>query len=96
MSTYNISFYERVLIRITWQGDSLGKAIPMSTRNKGFYDDLTKIIFPLSSNIIKYAPYLFIFSQHLLQLMTQIISITVTKIEHGLNNDKSEDIDILY
>ena len=31
----------------------------MSTYNIGFYEDLTKIIFQLSSNIIKYAPYLF-------------------------------------
>ena len=31
----------------------------MSTHNIGFYEDLTKIIFELSSNIIKYAPYLF-------------------------------------
>ena len=29
----------------------------MSTHNIGFYEDLTKIIFKLSSNIIKYAPY---------------------------------------
>ena len=28
-------------------------------RSIGFYEDLTKIIFELSSNIIKYAPYLF-------------------------------------
>ena len=31
----------------------------MSTHNIGFYEDLTKIIFALSSNIIKYAPYFF-------------------------------------
>ena len=31
----------------------------MSTHNIGFYEDLTKIIFELSSNIIKYATYLF-------------------------------------
>ena len=31
----------------------------MSTNNIGFYDDLTKIIFELSANIIKYAPYFF-------------------------------------
>ena len=31
----------------------------MSTNNIGFYEDLTKIIFELSSNIIKYAPYFF-------------------------------------
>ena len=31
----------------------------MSTHNIGFYEDFTKIIFELSSNIIKYAPYFF-------------------------------------
>ena len=31
----------------------------MSTHNIGFYEDLTKIIFESSSNIIKYAPYFF-------------------------------------
>ena len=36
-----------------------GEAILMSTHNIGFYEDLTKNIFELSSNIIKYAPYFF-------------------------------------
>ena len=31
----------------------------MSTHNIGFYEDLTKITFELTSNIIKYAPYFF-------------------------------------
>ena len=31
----------------------------MSIHNIGFYEDLTKNIFELSSNIIKYAPYFF-------------------------------------
>ena len=31
----------------------------MSTHNIGFHEDLTKVIFELSSNIIKYAPYFF-------------------------------------
>ena len=31
----------------------------MSTHNIGFYEDLTKIIFELSSNFIKFAPYFF-------------------------------------
>ena len=34
----------------------------MSTHNIGLYEDLTKIIFKLSSNIIKYAPYFFYWS----------------------------------
>ena len=36
-----------------------GEAILMSTHNIGLYEDLTKIIFKLSSSIIKYAPYFF-------------------------------------
>ena len=31
----------------------------MSTHTIGFYEDLTKIIFELSSNIINYTPYFF-------------------------------------
>ena len=31
----------------------------MSTHNIGFFEELTTIIFELSSNIIKYAPYFF-------------------------------------
>ena len=37
----------------------------MSTHNIGFYEDLTKITFELSSNIIKYAPYFFCCSMHM-------------------------------
>ena len=37
----------------------LAEAILMSTHHIGFYEDLTKNIFELSSNIIKYAPYFF-------------------------------------
>ena len=37
----------------------------MSTHNIGFYEDLTKIIFELSSNIIKYAPSFFCCDLHL-------------------------------
>ena len=44
----------------------------MSTHNIGFYEDLTKIIFQLSSNIIKYAPYLFF---HLEQRTNKVISV---------------------
>ena len=36
----------------------------MSTHNIGFYEDLTKIIFELSANIIKYAPYFFCCLSH--------------------------------
>ena len=35
----------------------------MNTNNMGFYEDLTQIIFQLSSNIIKYAHYLFFCSK---------------------------------
>ena len=39
----------------------------MSTHNIGFYEDLTKIIFELSSNIIKYAPYFFCWFMNFLE-----------------------------
>ena len=41
------------------QLNRLAGATLMSTHNIGFNEDLTKIIFELSSNIIKYAPYFF-------------------------------------
>ena len=44
----------------------------MSTHNIGFYEDLTKNIFELSSNIIKYAAYFFSYDTYkviLLHLM---------------------------
>ena len=34
----------------------------MSTHNIGFYEEISKIITELSSNIIKYAPYFFCWS----------------------------------
>ena len=40
----------------------------MSTHNIGFYEDLTKIIFELSSNIIKYAPYFFCWKMILMEV----------------------------
>ena len=40
----------------------IAEAILMSTDNIGLYEDLTKIILQLSSNIIKYAPYLFFYN----------------------------------
>ena len=41
----------------------------MSTHNIGFYEDLTKIIFELSSNFIKYSPYFFCCQQLCCQIM---------------------------
>ena len=41
----------------------------MSTHNIGFYEDFTKIIFELSSNIIKYAPYFFCCSHLNIQII---------------------------
>ena len=46
----------------------------MSTNNIGFYEDLTKIIFELSSNIIKYAPYFFLLRLDNLEIHTTKIS----------------------
>ena len=44
----------------------------MSTHNIGFYEDLTNIIFELSSNIIKYAPYFFCWERTLNVLVASI------------------------
>ena len=49
----------------------------MSTHNM-FYEDLTKIIFELSSNIIKYAPYFFCW-EHLCTKVTQSLYLTLVK-----------------
>ena len=50
----------------------------MSTHNIGFYEDLTKIIFELLSNIIKYAPYFFcwfnIFCEQVFEITSWSIS----------------------
>ena len=42
----------------------------MSTHNIGFYEELTKIIFELSSNIIKYAPYFFCWNNMLVMFLS--------------------------
>ena len=44
----------------------------MSTHNIVFYEDLTKIFFELSSNIIKYAPYFFCWSLVIFFLWAEI------------------------
>ena len=46
----------------------------MSTHNIGFYEDLTKIIFKLSSNIIKYAPYNFLLLNAIMKLIYVLCS----------------------
>ena len=56
----------------------------MSTHNIGFYEDLTKIIFELSSNIIKYAPYFFC-CDHIPR------SHTATAIQNKFNKNEPED-----
>ena len=45
----------------------------MSTHNIGFYEDLTKIIFELSSSIIKYAPYFFCWKTQISQAFTKSV-----------------------
>ena len=51
----------------------------MSTHNKGFYEDLTKIISELSSNIIKYAPYFFCCMKFLTWLQGGTVNIRGTE-----------------
>ena len=52
-------FIKTYVVGCLLESPSLAEASLMSTHNIGFYEDLTKIIFELSSNIIKYAPYFF-------------------------------------
>ena len=44
----------------------------MSTHNIGFYEEINKIIFELSSNIIKYAPYFFSCTTNFFHLAMQL------------------------
>ena len=43
----------------------------MSTHNIGFYEDLTKIIFELSSNIINYTPTAIMLARYVTHMNTQ-------------------------
>ena len=54
----------------------------MSSQNIGCYEDLTKINLQLSSNIIKYAPYLFfwIISMHTLNFVRKLCIIAVLNV----------------
>ena len=45
----------------------------MRIHNICFYEDLTKIIFELSSNIIKYAPYFFCWASILVILQASVL-----------------------
>ena len=46
----------------------------VGAHNIGFYEDLTKILFELSSNIIKYAPYFFCWAYKYLGCITEEIA----------------------
>ena len=59
----------------------------MSTHNIAFYEDLTKIIFELSSNIIKYAPYFFCCLD-----INSIYFTLITKKAHMARNTLSRNI----
>ena len=64
----------------------------MSTHNIGFYEDLTKTIFELLSNIIKYAPYFFCCTAHLSSCVIQSEDVDFNADIHGnwtLENAKS-------
>ena len=54
------------------------------THNIGFYEDLTKIIFELSSNIIKYAPYFFCYFDSVLSLISVDWPVKIGKISFSL------------
>ena len=58
----------------------------MSTHNIGFYEDLTKIIFELSSNSIKYAPYFCCWIQQMLMHFFLIFAIFVAQFYFDFNS----------
>ena len=54
----------------------------MSTHSIGFYEDLTEIIFELSSNIIKYAPYFCCWD---IEIKVQLLNPKLPDLSHGKN-----------
>ena len=76
----------------------------MSTHNIGFYEDLTKIIFELSSNIIKYAPYFFCCLQYSLlsavlktnEKMAELMIFMFVNMCSQLQLNKYEVLDMLH
>ena len=67
----------------------------MSTHNIGFYEDLTKIIFELSSNIIRYAPYYFcwrslsIIIKHPPYLLSQYLTQSWSNLTFAVNEKRN-------
>ena len=59
----------------------------MSTHNIGFYEDLTKIIFELSSNIIKYAPYFFCCSNYKVRITNVSVSDSYGTFQSEIQNE---------
>ena len=55
----------------------------MSTHNIGFYEDLTKIILELSSNIIKYAPYFFCCHEFSYVLLCPFAGLVISRFGFG-------------
>ena len=47
----------------------------MSTHNIGFYEEISKIITQLSSNIIKYAPFFFCWGQEKTLSLCVVVSV---------------------
>ena len=67
----------------------------MSTHNIGFHEDLTKIIFELSSNIIKYAPYFFCWTRLICFIIFQELEVLLmqnrtfsAEIAHNVSSKK--------
>ena len=56
----------------------------MSTHNIGFYEDLTKIIFELSSNIIKYAPYFFFWMTTYFSIKTNVVGTCLNHLDMAI------------
>ena len=59
----------------------------MSTHNIGFYEEISKIIPELTSNIIKYAPYLFFWSSSSWLLKELTVSVCLISIGKLFQNN---------
>ena len=59
----------------------------MSTHNIGFYEEISKIITKLSSNIIKYAPYFF---------QSIYMYVYVEKVGNELSNERNLVTEVFF
>ena len=63
----------------------------MSTHNIDFYEDLTKIIFQLSLDFIKYAPYLFFWVKSCFYLYRRTLNEPHLSLGSSTRSDTNQD-----